>query len=404
MKTNKTIVCGFLAVMFALAFVACPDGGGGGDDSSNEGGNIPSTLVGKWYSSVDGTTLAFEITSTGKFIYDTQSYDISVSDNTLELKSGGVTVGTFDYSISNGAMTISNGTGVGMSLTSLPPMVKGSGGNGNNNNGGGGDDNSGIYDTGTPGLWIEYFDYGSFGMRYEEGCWVMGYIGTSSTVIIPATYNGNPVIGILGYAFLNCTSLTSVTIPEGVTKIGDWAFKGCTGLASVTIPSSVTSIGSMAFNGCTGLTSVTIPSSVTSIGGWAFAGCTSLTSITIPDGVKVSGESAFAGCTSLTTVTFAEGSLSIVSLWYSGLSGITTVNIPSSVTSIGEMAFYNCTSLTSITIPTSVTFIGNIAFIDWTDKQTIIVQGHANEASADAAWGKGWRSVCKAKIVYQGQS
>ena len=67
-------------------------------------------------------------------------------------------------------------------------------------------------------------------------------------------------------AFSSCTSLTSVTIPEGVTSIGNFAFYNCPSLTSVTIPSSVTSIGNQAFEYCTGLTSVTIPSSVTSIG------------------------------------------------------------------------------------------------------------------------------------------
>ena len=62
----------------------------------------------------------------------------------------------------------------------------------------------------------------------------------------------------------------AVTIPSGVTSIGDYAFLYCEGLTSVTIPSSVTSIGDRAFRDCIRLTSVTIPSSVTSIGGSAF--------------------------------------------------------------------------------------------------------------------------------------
>ena len=81
------------------------------------------------------------------------------------------------------------------------------------------------------------------------------------------------------FVFNNCKSLTSVTIPNNVTSIGDNAFSGCSGLTSVTIPNSVTSIGSVAFWGCSGLTSITIPNSVTSIGSAAFWGCSGLTSI-----------------------------------------------------------------------------------------------------------------------------
>ena len=66
--------------------------------------------------------------------------------------------------------------------------------------------------------------------------------------------------------YLNGVLITDLTIPDGVTCIGDDAFRGCTSLTSVTIPDSMTSIGDDAFWGCTSLTSITIPDSVTSIG------------------------------------------------------------------------------------------------------------------------------------------
>ena len=81
--------------------------------------------------------------------------------------------------------------------------------------------------------------------------------------------------------FTGCSSLTSVTIGNSMTRIEDSAFCGCSSLTSVTIPDSVTSIGERAFWGCSSLTSVTIPNSVTSIGKYAFNNCTSLTSVTI---------------------------------------------------------------------------------------------------------------------------
>ena len=87
------------------------------------------------------------------------------------------------------------------------------------------------------------------------------------------------------YAFYNCSSLTSITIPSSVTSFNMAAFRGCTGLTSIDIPSGVISISNQAFMGCTGLTSITIPSTVTSIGKNAFKNCSSLTSITIPSSV-----------------------------------------------------------------------------------------------------------------------
>ena len=117
----------------------------------------------------------------------------------------------------------------------------------------------------------------------------------------------NSVTNIDSYAFSDCTSLTSIVIPNSVTSIGS-AFWGCTSLTSVTIPDSVTSIGWYAFHGCTSLTSIVIPNSVTSIGCGVFYGCTSLTSIVIPDSVTNIHYVAFEGCTSLTTIYGIKGS------------------------------------------------------------------------------------------------
>ena len=102
-----------------------------------------------------------------------------------------------------------------------------------------------------------------------------------------------------------------LTIPESVTyggisypvtSIGDWAFLGCSGLTSLTIPNSVTSIGDRAFGSCSGLTSLTIPNSVTSIGIGAFYECSGLTSLTIPNSVTEIGDQAFYECNGLTRI------------------------------------------------------------------------------------------------------
>ena len=75
--------------------------------------------------------------------------------------------------------------------------------------------------------------------------------------------------------------VTNLIITPSPTVIKPYAFYNCTSITSATIPSLVTSIGGSAFYGCTGLTSVTIPSSVTSIGGSAFYGCTAITQMTV---------------------------------------------------------------------------------------------------------------------------
>ena len=132
---------------------------------------------------------------------------------------------------------------------------------------------------------------------------IIDYNGSDAEVVIPDTIEGLPVTSIGGRAFY-LSGLTSVTIPNSVTSIGDWAFTSCWGLTSVTIPDSVASIGDGAFYECESLTSVTIGASVTSIGDSAFSGCFGLTSVTIGSSVTSLGDQAFVECLYLIDVYF----------------------------------------------------------------------------------------------------
>ena len=187
-------------------------------------------------------------------------------------------------------------------------------------------------------------------------------------------------------AFWGCRGLTSVTIPNKVTSIGEYAFV-YTHLTYITIPNSVTNIEEGAFRYCYYLTSITIPNSVTSIGIAPFSRCYSLKEIiveqdntnyadidgvlfikdfteiiqfpcgkqvdtySIPNSVKIIGDGAFSDC-----------------------NGLSSIEIPNSVTTIRGGAFYPCTGLTSITIPNSVTSIGHYAFRGCTSLASIIIE------------------------------
>jgi hypothetical protein len=198
-----------------------------------------------------------------------------------------------------------------------------------------------------------------------------------SQVIIPKTFFNPPLqVKSIGEAFRDCESLTSITIPEGVTSIGGKAFYGCKSLTSITIPEGVTSIGDYAFWGCKSLTSITIPGGVTSIGERAFSFCKSLTSITISEGVTSIGDYAFWGCKSLTSITIPEGVTSIGERAFWGCKSLTSITIPEGVTSISAHAFIFCESLTSITIPEGVTSIDWSAFEGCKSLTSITIQGN----------------------------
>ena len=187
--------------------------------------------------------------------------------------------------------------------------------------------------------------------------------------------------------FENCTSLTSITIPNSVTRIDSRAFSDCTSLTSITIPDSVTRIGEFTFSGCESLKSITIPDSVTRIGEFTFSGCESLKSITIPDGIEWICQHTFARCTSLTSVIIPDSVTSIDTSAFSDCTSLKSITIPDSVTSIDSSAFKDCKSLTSIKIPDSVTSIESSTFENCTSLTSIAIPNSVTSIESSAFYG-----------------
>lgn len=159
-----------------------------------------------------------------------------------------------------------------------------------------------------------------------------------------------------GYQFAGCTSLTSATLPNNLTKIDTYMFQGCTALTTVEIPASVTTIATYAFSGCTKLNNLGTNnlSNVTSLGGYAFKDCKAITSIDLSALTDSLGASAFQNCTKLTSVTFNDSLGSIQSNAFNGCTVLTGVTLPANITFLGEKAF-SATGLTSIVIPRLLT-------------------------------------------------
>jgi len=176
----------------------------------------------------------------------------------------------------------------------------------------------------------------------------------TGNLIIPNTVVDNgityTVTAIEPYAFIDCNSLTNVSVPNSVSSIGAGAFQSCGALTNINIPNSVTAINDSTFYYCTSLASISIPNSVTSIGANAFTRCESLTSISIPNSVTFINFYAFYRCSGITSLSIPNSVTFIDAYAFAKCTSLTSLDIPSSVNNIGGHVFENCTSLTSVTV------------------------------------------------------
>ena len=204
------------------------------------------------------------------------------------------------------------------------------------------------------------------------GNYAFYYCSTLATATIPAS-----LTNLGDSAFYNCSSLTSaITLGDSLGYLGNFAFAYCAGLASFTVGNGITSVGNSVFLNCIGLTNISLGTNVTSIGSSAFYYCNSLTSFTIPAGVTNIGNYAFYYCTKLSAITIPNGVTSIGVSVFQNCSALKRVVLPAAVTSIGYNAFYY-SGLTNVIIPAGVSSIGLNAFCYCTSLKTVFFQGNA---------------------------
>ncbi|MBQ6453723.1 MAG: leucine-rich repeat domain-containing protein [Coriobacteriales bacterium] len=235
---------------------------------------------------------------------------------------------------------------------------------------------------------------------------LMGYSGASRDVVVP---DG---VDAIGQGAFKGANITSVTLPNSVTKILNEAFSGCTELARINIPRGVKSIAYRAFEDCTALTAISLPANIDGIGygafersgiksiiippgttqipNGAFRNMSALTAVSIPNSVRIIGTNAFEFCSSLKSVVIPFGVTTIGSHAFDTCSSLEQVQLPNSLKVIDDAAFWECRSLKSIVIPASVTKIG-CAFGLCTSLEQIVLYTPTQDISPNAFEGPAYQ-------------
>ena len=230
----------------------------------------------------------------------------------------------------------------------------------------------------------------------ENNCVVL--VKAESTNITDCKINNKCKL-IFDHAFRDCSNLSSIVIPTGITSIGEYVFYECENLTSVTIPDGITSIGESAFDGCSSLTSVTIPNGVSRIGDYAFDGCNSLTSISVPESITSIGEHAFRGCND--SLFFKENNAVYIGnsdnkymvLLKAESFKIKSCNVNNNCKVIADYAFENCASLKTVTVPANI-IMGSYVFY-CSNNATI----YCCDTVIPASWSLLWNKYSSSSIV-----
>ncbi len=189
------------------------------------------------------------------------------------------------------------------------------------------------------------------------------YNGEATTVVLPEYFHGYPVTVIGVDAFSGNETIEEVTFSGTNTTVEEYAFMDCTALETVTIPENVVNFGDRAFANCVSLKNVTLLSDMVSMPTNMFSGCSSLENLTINEKIADFGYGCFYGCSSLTDLDFVKNGVLLDSYAFSG-TGAESVVLSDSLLAIPNYAFTDCSELRTVTIPESVVLIQPYAF-DW---------------------------------------
>lgn len=203
----------------------------------------------------------------------------------------------------------------------------------------------------------------------------------STVMDIWASMEGKP------YGLKQCSNLTEVFLPEGMTSIPDYLFSHCSSLETIHFPSTLTTIGEYSFEFCSKLTSITLPDSLAEIKERGFYSCQKLGTVQLGKGLREIGVYAFAYTYALKSIALPSP-LETIGAYAFYKSSLENVSFPSSLVSIGQYAF-NQTYLGEIYVPVSVTSIGKDAFTEIHARALLCSCGAASKPDG---WDSDWIS------------
>ena len=162
----------------------------------------------------------------------------------------------------------------------------------------------------------------------------------------------------------------SLTIPEGVTVIGEGAFADLSGLKTIIIPGTVKEIKGNAFRNNVDLENVIMKEGIKTIGSYAFQNCNKLRNVELPESLENIGAGAFYICSNLQEIKIPDKVTVINNLTFANCTSLTKVELSNNIYTIGDRSFYNC-NLTEITLPKNLKVLNDDVFGRNTNLTTI---------------------------------
>ena len=188
--------------------------------------------------------------------------------------------------------------------------------------------------------------------KYDDNYVLLAYpAGRQGEYTIPSKVNGKEIDQIWTSGFEGAASLTDITIPASIGRLGTAAFES-TGLTHVTIPDTVHQVDPAVFQNCTKLVSVKLPAGLAEIDQYMFANCTSLQYVDMPDSITKINIYAFHNCTSLTSLALPRGLTSLSVGCFEKCYNLQHVVVPPSVINFpkDDVGVYNPFKYSPVTV------------------------------------------------------